>query len=234
MDWTSIYLKTSNLNVFILGTGEVATRRANKFLDHGANVRLAGNHFSSDLESKGAVLYSTDEVDDLVKWADLVVVASGDEKLADYVCEISQDKLINRADLVVIASGDKSLSDYVASISKEKLLNRADAPNEGNVIVPTSFNIGDVEISIFTNGKSPLMAKQLRKKIQAIITDEDILDIELQDYARLKLKDKISDSKQRREYLYDIFTDEKINEFIKNDEIDNAKEYINDFIRGLN
>ena len=28
MDWTSLYLKTANLNVFILGTGEVATRRA--------------------------------------------------------------------------------------------------------------------------------------------------------------------------------------------------------------
>ena len=48
MDWTSLYFKTSNLNVFILGTGEVASRRANKFLDHGANVRLAGNSLSDD------------------------------------------------------------------------------------------------------------------------------------------------------------------------------------------
>ncbi|WP_459537523.1 NAD(P)-dependent oxidoreductase, partial [Methanobrevibacter sp.] len=52
MDWTSLYFKTSDLNVFILGTGEVATRRANKFLDHGANVRLAGNSLSSELEHK--------------------------------------------------------------------------------------------------------------------------------------------------------------------------------------
>ena len=205
MDWTSIYLKTSNLNVFILGTGEVATRRANKFLDHGSNVRLAGNHFSSDLESKGAVLYSTDEVDDLVKWADLVVVASGDEKLADYVCEISQDKLINRADF----------------------------PQEGDVIVPTSFNIGDIEISIFTNGKSPLMARQLRKKIQSVITDEDILEIELQAYARTKLKVCVEDQKIRRKYLYEIFEDEKINELIENKEIDEAKTYIDNLIRGL-
>ena len=49
MDWTSIYLKTSNLNVFILGTGEVATRRANKFLDHGANVKLAGDNLADEL-----------------------------------------------------------------------------------------------------------------------------------------------------------------------------------------
>lgn len=205
MDWTSIYLKTSNLNVFILGTGEVATRRANRFLDHGANVKLAGNNMEQELADKGAELCSSEDVDELVKWADLVVVASGDEDLSDYVSKISEGKLINRADF----------------------------PDRGNVIVPTSFEIGDVEISIFTNGKSPLMARQLRKKIQSIITDEDIMEIELQDYARLKLKNVVEDQKERREYLYGIFEDDKINDFIENGRIDEAKSYIDNLIRGL-
>ena len=205
MDWTSLYLKTSNLNVFILGTGEVATRRANKFLDHGANVKLAGNSLSKELESKGAVLRPLDDVDELVEWSDLVVIASGDEELSDHVSKIARDKLVNRADL----------------------------PYEGNVIVPTSFNIGEIEISIFTNGKSPLMARQLRKKIQSVITDEDILEIELQDYARSILKESIDDQKERRNYLYKIFEDEKINEFIKSNQIDEAKSYIDNLIRGL-
>ncbi len=206
MDWTSIYLKTSDLNVFILGTGEVATRRANKFLDHGANVKLAGNDLSLDLKDKGAILCATDDVDGLVEWADLVVVASGDNELCEYVSNIASDKLVNRADY----------------------------PQEGNVIVPTSFSIGDIEISIFTNGKSPLMARQLRKKIQSIITDEDILEIELQDYARLKLKDTLKNQKDRRKYLYEIFEDEKINDLIEHREIDEAKNYIDNLIRGLN
>ena len=205
MDWTSIYLKTSNLNVFILGTGEVATRRANRFLDHGANVKLAGNNMEQELADKGAELCSAEDVDELVKWADLVVVASGDEDLSDYVSKISEGKLINRADF----------------------------PDRGNVIVPTSFEIGDVEISIFTNGKSPLMARQLRKKIQSIITDEGIMEIELQDYARLKLKNVVEDQKERREYLYGIFEDEKINDFIEIGKIDEAKSYIDNLIRGL-
>ena len=131
MDWTSLYFKTSNLNVFILGTGEVATRRANKFLNHGANVKLAGETIDDELEHNGAVLCSINAVDELVDWADLVVIASGNKDLADYVCEISKDKLINRADF----------------------------PQKGNIIVPTSFNIGEIEISIFTNGKSQLMAR---------------------------------------------------------------------------
>ena len=205
MDWTSLYFKTSNLNVFILGTGEVASRRANKFLDHGANVRLAGNNLSDDLKDKGADLYSIDDVDELVEWSDLVVVASGDEELSEHVSKIAQDKLVNRADF----------------------------PLKGDIIVPTSFEIGDVEISIFTNGKSPLMARQLRKKIQSIITEEDILEIELQDYARLELKRVLKNQKERRQVLYEIFEDEKIRGYVENRQMDDAKDYIDNLIRGL-
>ncbi|WP_407381747.1 bifunctional precorrin-2 dehydrogenase/sirohydrochlorin ferrochelatase [Methanobrevibacter sp.] len=203
MDWTALYLKTSGLKVFILGTGEVATRRANRFLDHGAIVRLAGNSISDDIKDKGATLHSTDDADELVEWADLVVVASADEQL----------------------------SDYVASISGDKLLNRADFPFDGDIIVPTSFNIGDIEISIFTGGKSPLMARQLRKRIQSIITEEDILEIELQDYSRSILKEIIPDQKERRKYLYKIFEDETILKLIKSREIDKAKAVINESIK---
>ena len=205
MDWTSLYFKTSNLNVFILGTGEVASRRANKFLDHGANVRLAGNNLSDDLNDKGADLYSIDDVDELVEWSDLVVVASGDVELSEHVSEIAQDKLVNRADF----------------------------PLKGDIIVPTSFEIGDVEISIFTNGKSPLMARQLRKKIQSIITEEDILEIELQDYARLELKKVLKNQKERRQVLYEIFEDEKIRGYVENRQMDDAKDYIDNLVRGL-
>ena len=149
---------------------------------------------------------STDDVDELVEWSDLVVVASGDEELSDYVSDIANDKLINRADF----------------------------PQKGNIIVPTSFNIGEIEISIFTNGKSPLMARQLRKKIQSIITEEDVLEIELQSYARSILKKTVDNQKDRKEYLYDILDDEKIKEFIKNNQIDEAKSYIDDLLGDCN
>ena len=203
MDWTALYLKTSGLNVFILGTGEVATRRANKFLDHGAIVKLAGNSIDEELSKKGAELHSTDEADELVGWADLVV----------------------------IASGDRDLSNYVADISKDKLLNRADFPNDGDIIVPTSFNIGDIEISIFTYGKSPLMARQLRKRIQSIITEEDILEIELQDYSRSLLKEYVPDQKDRRDYLYRIFENENIKGLIESGEMDESRAVIYELIK---
>ena len=205
MNWTSIYLKTENSNVFILGTGEVATRRAHKFLDHGANVVLVGNHLDNQLKQKGATLKNSSEIDKLVEWADIVVIASGDVELSDYVSKIASDKLINRADY----------------------------PEKGNVIVPNSFYVGDVEISIFTGSKSPLISKYLRKKIQSIITEEDIVKIKLQDYSRKLLKNTIDNQKTRKELLYKLFNDETINDLIKQGNVQEAKVYIENFISNI-
>ena len=83
------------------------------------------------------------------------------------------------ADLVVVASPDRELNDRVASLAGKRLLNRADSPLEGDVIVPSTFMVGDVSISIFTGTRSPLMARYLRERIQDAIQTEDLLMIEV-------------------------------------------------------
>lgn len=202
MRLTSLFLEVENKNIFILGTGEVATRRANRFLDKGSNVILAGHHIEEELLKKGAILKPLENLEDLVKWSDIVIIASADEKL----------------------------NNYIASISEDKLLNRVDFPEKGNIIVPTSFMIDDIEISIFTNGQSPLMAKELRKKIQKTISTEDLLEIKLQDYCRTLLKNKIQDQKARKEYLYKILEDKEIKNYLKNNRLEEAKEYTKNLI----
>ena len=77
------------------------------------------------------------------------------------------------------------------------------------------------------------LVRQLRKKIQSIITEEDILEIELQDYARLELKRVLKNQKERRQVLYEIFEDEKIRGYVENRQMDDAKDYIDNLIRGL-
>lgn len=206
MGLSSLFLEVKDKNVFILGTGEVATRRANRFLDKGANVTLAGDYIKEELLNKGAVLKPLKNLENLVEWAEIVIIASGDEEL----------------------------SNYVASISKNKLLNRADFPDKGNIIIPTSFMIGDIEISIFTNGQSPLMAKELRKKIQKIITTEDLLEIKLQDYCRTLLKDKINNQKIRKKYLYTILENKEIKEYLQNNQLEEAKKYSKNLIEKIN
>ncbi len=101
-----------------------------------AEVVVIGNHVSEDLIELGVSVKSPKEIEKWVCWADIVVTASGDSEL----------------------------NQRTADMADEKLINRADIPDKGNLIVPSSFFIGDVQICISTNGKSPLIAKELRKR----------------------------------------------------------------------
>lgn len=205
MTWTPIFLKTDKMNVLVLGAGEVGERRASRFIQAGAEVIVTGGKISDNLQKLGAMTKPINEIELLVEWADLVV----------------------------LASGDSEMNNKVANLAGEKLLNRADAPLKGNVMVPTTFSIADAQISIFTGGKSPLMARMLREKIQSIITPEDILKIELQDYSRTKLKECVENQKLRRDYLYQISNDVEINKCLKENNLEEAIDKVNSFISQL-
>lgn len=206
MGWTPLYLNMADKKVLIVSSGEVGSRRCERFLDAGAKVVLIGDHVNDDLVQLGAIVKSIDELGLWMDWADIVVAASGDHELNYRVGEMSGDKLINRAD----------------------------NPNDGNLIVPSSFFIGDVQICIFTGGKSPLMSKELRKKIQKVIKPEDIYQLELQYYARNILKQNIDDQKTRREYLYKILEDLKIKELLNKGDLESAKKHASTIIDTIN
>ena len=202
MGWTPLFLEMDNYKVLIVGSGEVGIRRTRRFLKAGANIVVIGNHVPEDLLNLGVNVKSPEEIDRWVVWADIVVTASADH-------ELNHD---------------------VANISRKKLLNRADEPDKGNMIVPSSFFIGDVQISIFTGGKSPLMSKELRKKIEKVIKPEDVMQLELQSFARNILKMKIDDQKIRKKCLYNILEDKKIQLLLKEGKLEDAKVYVNELI----
>ncbi len=203
MGWTPLYLKMPDKNVLVVGAGEVGQRRALRFLDAGANVVISGGKIPPKLIKLGATHKPRAELPQWIDWADLVIVASGDHQLNQKVAQLAEDKLVNRAD----------------------------CPEAGNLIVPTSFFIKDIQFSIFTQGKSPLMAKELRKRIQAVVSEEDILQLELQHFTRELLKENVPDQKKRRDYLYQILNDKKVNEFLDRGKLEEAKNYIVHFIQ---
>lgn len=187
MGWTPLILDMKDRHVLVVGSGEVGERRALRFLEAGAQVIMTAGTVSNHLKDSGALEKPLEKLEKLVNWADLVVVASGDE----------------------------NLNQKIGEMASEKLLNRADKPEHGNIIVPSSFFIGDVQICIFTQGKSPLMARQLRKKIQKVIKQEDVLQLELQHFTREILKGQLDNQKTRREVLYQILNDEIIKNLLE-------------------
>ena len=77
------------------------------------------------------------------------------------------------------------------------------------------------------------MAKELRKRIESIVKNKDIFQLELQHFTRQLLK-KSNRSKKRRDYLYQILNDKKINEFLDNGEVDEAHDYVTQILENLN
>ncbi len=206
MGWTPLFLEMKDNKVLIVGSGEVGNRRTIRFLEAGANVVVLGNHVPEHLNDLSATIKPIKEIHKWVKWADIVITASADHEL----------------------------NQRVADLSGEKLINRADFPNKGNLIVPSSFFIGDVQICIFTGGKSPLMSKELRKKIEKVISPEDVLQLELQSFARKILKERLDDQKKRRSCLYTILEDQKIKKLLTEGKLEDAKTYVNELIISLN
>ena len=99
----------------------------------------------------------------------------------------------------------------------------ADNPSISDFILPAVSKIGEVRIALSTGGKSPAMAKTLRKRIERLITKEDLLHIELQEYLRAILKREISEQKFRKKILYEVLEDKGINELLKRAKMDKAK-----------
>ena len=67
------------------------------------------------------------------------------------------------------------------------------------------------------------MARFLRKKLEKTITGEDVLQVELQHYARKLAKIHILDKKTRRSFLYHIIHNSDIKRLLEKGNIEEAK-----------
>ena len=202
MSLTSLFFEFEDKNVLVIGTGSVGIRRARRFLDVGANVSIITHHLEDSIKEefieKGAIFYDDDD----------------------------RDRLLEECDLVIVATDNHELNRKISLKAKDKLVNCASDITLSNIIVPSTFKIGDVTVSLYTGSKSPMMAKELRKKIQSVITPEDILNIELQERIRELLKNNIDSQVERKKYMIKIKEDPNIQKFIKDNDIESAVEYV--------
>ena len=180
--------------VVMVGGGVEAYKKVLTFLDAGSKVLVFSRNFSTEfktLEKTKQICLTRTEIKD------------GEAFVKD---------LQPKPHLLAVVTSNHKLNTTLAKHGKALgfMVYVADNPKMSDFILPAVAKVGDVRIAVSTDGKSPAMAKKLRLRIEELITQEDLLQIKLQEHMRAILKKRISDQRVRRKILYKILENEKV------------------------
>ena len=132
--------------------------------------------------------------------------------------------------LVLAATNDRELNRKI--VEKGRMMGAfvyaTDDPAVSDFSYASIVNIeGVMQVAISTSGKSPIMARKVRiraeRVLRRMIKKGDIENVRLQEFARKAARPKIKSVGARKEFLYSLIKDGRIQNLIKEDRIEDAK-----------
>jgi uncharacterized protein len=160
-----VFLKLNNLHTVLIGAGNVGLEKLTALLGNSPQARatVIAKEFVPDVHS----LVSEYERVDIVQKAFV-------------------DTDLDKADIVIAATNDNKLNDYIRKSAHERklLVNIADKPELCDFYLGSIVQKGDLKVAISTNGKSPTVAKRLKEVLSESLPEE--LDITLQQMNELR------------------------------------------------
>jgi precorrin-2 dehydrogenase/sirohydrochlorin ferrochelatase len=165
MRYYPIQLDIQNRPCLVVGGGAVGTRKVNTLLKCGAKVTVVSREVSP-------------RVAELAR-AGSIVVEKRDYRSADLDGKV----------LVIGATNDERLNRRISrdAQSRQVPCNIVDRPEVCSFILPAIVQRGDLMITISTSGKSPALAKNLRKRLERQFGDEYAQMLKLMGAVRRKL-----------------------------------------------
>ena len=145
MSFYPIFVQLEGKKVVVVGGGNVAHRKVLALLECGAAIYLAGRELVTELEQ----MVEKGEIHSLGK-------------------EFTEE-FLDRTFMIIAATDDKDLNHHISTCAREKgvLVNAVDQPPDCDFIVPSILKRGDLQIAISTSGKSPALARKIRKGLEA-------------------------------------------------------------------
>jgi precorrin-2 dehydrogenase / sirohydrochlorin ferrochelatase len=135
--------------------------------------------------------------------------------------------------VVFASTNDPFLNKKIIDKAKEKgiLSYSIDDAAASDFFFTSIINIDEViQVAISTSGKSPLMSKIIRDRIENaiknIIGKKDTDNIKIQEFAREHARNYIENQHERRKFLCSVVEDQEIQELIAKNNIDKVKERI--------
>ncbi|XRP97288.1 precorrin-2 dehydrogenase/sirohydrochlorin ferrochelatase family protein [Methanocaldococcus sp. 16A] len=192
-----VLLSFDRKKVAIFGCGSVGKRRAKKILKNGGIVDIYSKEFDDEMKklkenNKNLNLIKTD------------INQLSDEELKN---------IIMKYDFIVAAINEE-INKRIVKLSRDlnKFVNSSTKVEGVNFIIPAYTEVDEVIFSIYTKGKSPLIAKHIRIFVENYLKSTDINMIA---YMREYLKETYPKQKDREKILKKIFENEKFREELK-------------------
>jgi siroheme synthase-like protein len=150
-----IFLKLHQLNMLIVGAGEVGYEKLSFILKSSPDARIT----IVAPEVSGQIR------EELLKYPDHKV------RILQKPFEPTD---LPGHDLIIAATNIKALNRQVQQEAKkhQKLINVADTPDLCDFYLGSIVTRGDLKVAISTNGKSPTLAKRFRQLLEAILPKE--------------------------------------------------------------
>lgn len=188
-----IYLELQDKQAVVIGAGSVAARKAKTLVATGARVTVIARTIEPVFHE-----------------------ICGDLPLETIQAEYSKDCL-QHAFLVIAATDDNALNQTIFQDCQQLkiLCNVVDVPHLCNFYVPAVVKRGDLHLAISTNGKCPAYAGYLRRKFQALITEDHGRFLDLLDEARQSIINTIPAAK-RKDLLSQLANDASYQFFLDN------------------
>jgi precorrin-2 dehydrogenase/sirohydrochlorin ferrochelatase len=194
--------------VVVVGGGSESYRKTRSFVEAGSKILVVSKAFSLGIKK-------------LRKMGKLELLQAEVKEAEDFVKSLEP-----KPDLLVAVTNDHKLNAQLIKHAKSAgcMVYSVDDPSASDFILPALAKVGEVRIAVSTTGKSPAMARVLRQRIEKMITEEDLLQIELQNRLRANLKKRISDQKVRRQILYKTLKNDEVKRLLKEGKFDGALE----------
>ncbi|AIC14255.1 precorrin-2 dehydrogenase/sirohydrochlorin ferrochelatase family protein [Nitrososphaera viennensis] len=203
-------LNLKDKHAIVIGGGTEGVRKVNALLGQGCKITVISNRFNKylrDQEKAGKI--------------ETVKATLKDASILD-----GYDSPF----LVLASTDDRELNRKLCQKGREKgaFVYSVDDPPYSDFSYASVINIeGVMQVAISTSGKSPIMARQIRIRaeriLRRVIKKSDIENAKLQEFARNAAKPKLKTVEQRKEFLYSILYDRRIQNLIKEDKIEGAK-----------
>lgn len=209
MSYYPLYLDLQDKTVLVVGGGAVACRKVQTLLEYGAIVKIVSPRLVDELQ------------------------ALVDEKQCFWIAATYSSEDIRGSALVFSCTEKEEVNARVAGDAQAQNIpvNVVDDPDKCSFLVPSILKRGDLSIAVSTAGSSPKVAALIRRQLEEIYGNEMAVYLALLRTWRQEIKNSLPSEK--RPLFWEKVTDGRVLEHIRNGQLDQAKEVIENCFRSL-